>query len=79
MAQCIIQCQGVECCRTSFVQENERLAGEVDQMTTRFKFNIQLLLTLPCNVQENERLAEEVDQMRTGGRAADAREYRSEA
>jgi hypothetical protein len=33
----------------------------------------------PCAmVQENERLAEEVDQMRSGGRAADAREYRSE-
>jgi hypothetical protein len=30
-------------------------------------------------VQENERLAEEVDQMRTGGRAANAREYRSES
>ena len=37
------------------------------------------MLTIPCNVQENERLAEEVDQMRTGGRAADAREYRSKA
>jgi hypothetical protein len=39
----------------------------------------RLLGACTDDVQENERLAEEVDQMRTGGRAANAREYRSEA
>ena len=58
------------------VQENERLAEEADQMTARFEF--QPVLRLLYYVQENERLAEEVDQMRSGGRAANAREYRSE-